>query len=95
MPANVVAPPDRALGRFLALQPGLSDVSSGKLAVFRGSLVDFERARRALLNTVQFRRYDVATATALNRPAEDGLVQFISFASITGPPTPLLTFNLA
>jgi hypothetical protein len=95
MPVGVDAAPDRALGKFLAAQPGIVDVSGGHGTVFRGSLSDLTRAQEALLASRQFRRYSPATAAALGIQPHPPLVLFYLLTALNSPPVHFHSFNIA
>lgn len=89
------AVPDRALSRFLAAQPGIMDMSDGKMVVFRGSASDFQQAQEAILASTQFRRLSAATANRFGVPPHPPLALFYQLNSLNGPPILLRTFNIA
>ena len=95
VPPGLDAVPDRALGKFLAAQPGIVDISGGKLVVFRGSASDIEGAREAVLASRQFRRLSATTANLLGVAAHPPLALFYQLITINGPPILLRSFNIA
>lgn len=85
----------RALGKFIAAQPGLSDMSGGKMIAFRGSMSAIEGAREALLASRQFRRLAAPTASLLGVPVHPPLAHFYLLQTLNGPPTQLRAYNIA
>ena len=96
LPAGVDAPPPRALSSFLAVAPGLRDVSAGTGTVFHVDNLEYLTNVSSLLGTsLQFRRIGPGVAALLMIPVEHQLVRFILLDKMTGPPREYINFNRA